>query len=186
MKRSILCQNRCVFRRTPIKFFPTAPRDSPMIFKQWIRDCFGTEARTASAARGAQSRSQSKRGYKTLLEPLEDRRMLAILTVNSLADGSLASLAGDGKLQLREAVQIAVNSGTTIEGISTEGWDTDHIIRFDASLDGQTIKLNTFINELATPIGEETMPGPSALVVRHGIHLTIDGEFGLKQGITIA
>lgn len=157
-----------------------------MSFKQWIRDRFGPEARAWRAASRGKTHRPTQRGFVSRVESLEDRRMLAVLTVNSLLDGSLASLADDGKLQLREAIQIAVNSGTTIEGISTESWDTEHTIRFASSLGGQTIKLNTFINELTTPLGEETMPGPSAFVVRHGVSLTIDGETGLNQGITIA
>jgi hypothetical protein len=107
----------------------------------------------------------------------------AILMVNSFADGSLASLAGDGKLELREAIQLATHPHTTIDGFTTS--DTDNTIRFSPAIDGNTISLSTSINELVPPINQETVPGPTAFVIR-GVTLTIDGETGLTQGITIA
>ncbi len=38
---------------------------------------------------------------------LESRSLLAVITVTSLTDGTLASLAGDGKISLREAIEAA-------------------------------------------------------------------------------
>ena len=84
--------------------------------------------------------------------------MLAVLTVNSLADGTLANLAGDGKLELREAIQLATHPGTTIDGISIESLDTDSTIRFASSIDGGTISLTTFINELTVPLAKNRCP----------------------------
>ena len=68
-------------------------------------------------------------------QPLEDRRMLAVITVDSLADNVLAS---DGNVTLREAVQ-AANTDTSVDGsVAGSGADT---INFSAALSGQTITL---------------------------------------------
>jgi len=50
---------------------------------------------------------------------LEDRRMLAAMTVTSLSDGSLEDLAGDGEMSLRDATNETVtNSGAGRRGSS--------------------------------------------------------------------
>ncbi len=49
-------------------------------------------------------------------ESLENRRLLAVLTVQNNLDDSLENLAGDGELSLREAIYIANNSGEIIDG----------------------------------------------------------------------
>jgi len=75
------------------------------------------------------------------LEPLEDRRMLAVITVNSMAD----DLVVDGMVTLREAIQ-AANTDTSVDG-SVAGSGTDTIL-FDGSLSGQTITLDDMEGEL--------------------------------------
>jgi hypothetical protein len=97
-----------------------------MSFTQWLRKAFG---QLASPARRARHRFTPK------LELLEDRLAPAILTVDSSLDGSLASLAGDGKLQLREAIELAANPGITIDDFTADiGFNT---VRFSPRLDDQ-------------------------------------------------
>ena len=78
---------------------------------------------------------------KLRLETLEDRRMLATMVVTDLGDGSLASLAGDGLLSLREAVE-AVNTGAPVDGIapSSGQFGLNDAIAFDSDLFGGTSK----------------------------------------------
>ena len=63
-----------------------------------------------------------KRLWRRLrIEPLEDRRLLAALTVNSASD---VTLAGDGLVTLREAI-VAANADTTTDlGHTGAGADT--------------------------------------------------------------
>lgn len=64
-------------------------------------------------------------GRRLRVEHLEDRRLLAVLTVQNDLDDTLANLAGDGELSLREAIEIANNPGTTIDGfVSNDVEDT--------------------------------------------------------------
>ena len=79
------------------------------------------------------------------VEPLEDRRMLAILTVNSaVADTHINT---DGVLTLREAIEV-VNQGNingldsaTIQNQINGAITSNNIIRFDPSLNGDEILL---------------------------------------------
>ena len=64
-------------------------------------------------------------------ERLEDRRMLATLVVQNNLDDSLANLAGDGELSLREAIEIA-NTGVTIDGFTST--EVEDIITFDSQV----------------------------------------------------
>ena len=74
---------------------------------------------------------------KPLFELLEDRRVLAVLTVNSAADNTTA---GDGLVTLREAI-IAANTDTATDGGGT-GSGPD-MIQFAPSLNGATINLSS-------------------------------------------
>jgi hypothetical protein len=72
------------------------------------------------------------------LEALEDKRLLTTLTVTSLSDDTLANLAGDGELSLREAVE-AANLDISVDGSRAgRGADT---IEFAPNLAGGTITL---------------------------------------------
>ncbi len=77
------------------------------------------------------------RGFsrKLRLESLEDRRLLAVMVVTDLGDGSLASLAGDGALSLREAVE-AVNTAAPVDGIGpvAGSFGTSDTILFSSAL----------------------------------------------------
>jgi hypothetical protein len=64
-------------------------------------------------------------------EPLEDRRLLAVITVTDLSDGPLAALAGDGQISLREAIE-AANTDASFDG-SVAGSGADEI-EFDPAL----------------------------------------------------
>lgn len=82
---------------------------------------------------------RSAQARRLRLESLEDRRMLATMLVTDLGDGSLASLAGDGQLSLREAVE-AINTGAPVDGIGpTSGvFGTGDTILFQAGLFGES------------------------------------------------
>ena len=108
---------------------------------------------------------------KLRLEPLEDRRMLAAMLVNDLGDGSLANLAGDGQLSLREAVE-AINTGAPVDGIgSISGpFGLNDVIAFDSVLFGgssKTLVLTAGQLELETSVA---LFGPSDNL------LTIDAQ----------
>jgi hypothetical protein len=65
--------------------------------------------------------SPIRRWRRLRLEPLEDRRLLATLTVNSASD---VTLAGDGLVSLREAIAAANANTTTDLGHTGSGADT--------------------------------------------------------------
>lgn len=93
-------------------------------------------AARVGARRPARKRSPTDRPENRALrfESLEDRRMLAVITVDSLED----NLTVDGQVTLREAIQ-AANTDTSVDGsVAGSGADT---IEFDASLAGGTISL---------------------------------------------
>jgi len=91
------------------------------------------------SARFSSSLIASPYARRLRLEQLEDRRMLAVLTVQNDLDDTLANLAGDSQLSLREAVEIANNQGLVIDGFSSgDGGDT---IEFVPALSGSTISL---------------------------------------------
>ncbi len=83
---------------------------------------------------------RNRRSFRTThsrqlrLEPLEDRRLLAAITVNSLAD----NLVVDGMVTLREAIQAANTDASVDDSVAGSGADT---IDFDGALSGQTITL---------------------------------------------
>ena len=95
----------------------------------WLRSC------SVGSTRNARRFVRPLR-WSTALERLEDRTLLSALTVNSLADNSIA---GDGLVTLREAV-FAANSDTTTD-LGQTGDDAD-VITFDAALAGGTITLS--------------------------------------------
>lgn len=80
-------------------------------------------------------RSQVEPSRRMRLETLEDRRMLATITVNSFADDMVV----DGNVTLREAI-LAANTDTSVDGsVAGSGADT---INFVPALAGQTVNLN--------------------------------------------
>ena len=79
-----------------------------------MRRCFVAADRAARRALSVPRRA--KRQRRLSLEPLEERPLLAVMTVTALTDDTLANLAGDGQLSLREAIQ-AINTGANVDGI---------------------------------------------------------------------
>lgn len=71
---------------------------------------------------------------RLFLEPFEDRRLLATITVTSLSDGTLAELAGDGQVSLREALA-AANDNVSVDGSAAGSIGADAIV-FQAGLNG--------------------------------------------------
>jgi subtilisin-like proprotein convertase family protein len=118
------------------------------------------------AARSRRARSNhstsSQRIYrrKPVFELLEDRRMLAVLTVNSALDNVTP---GDGLVTLREAI-VAANNDTATD-LGQTGSGIDHI-KFAATLSGATIQLSN--------LGELKITSP----------MLVDA-FDLANGITI-
>ncbi len=137
----------------------------PITLPLWLRQLVGSQVRAPRVPRRL-----------SLGHLLEDRLAPAILTVNSLLDNATAN---DGLVTLREAISASVNLTTTDLAQTGDGNDT---IQFSSAIDGQTIKLTTFVNDLSAG---SRMPGPSGLFIK-STNLTIDGETGLTQGITIA
>lgn len=93
------------------------------------------------------------RARRTLFESLEDRQLLAVITVTSLG----ASVPNDGNVSLQEAV-IAANTDTSVDG-STAGAGAD-LIEFAAGLTG-TVALT----DQLTLDTEMTINGPGASVI---------------------
>ncbi|MCA8997845.1 MAG: CSLREA domain-containing protein, partial [Planctomycetaceae bacterium] len=98
------------------------------------------------------------------VEGLEDRTLLAAITVNSLAD---APIAADGKLTLREAIQ-AANTGTTV-GDATGSMGIDNIT-FSVSGKIALADIADFGDYLIT----------EDLTIDGGGNITIDGQ-GLNR-----
>ena len=112
---------------------------------------------------------------KLRLETLEDRRMLAVMFVNDLGDGTLTSLAGDGKLSLREAIE-AINTAGPVDGIGSVAglFGLNDSIRFDLSMfEGapKTLKLLAGPLELQSKV---TLLGPGSS------KLTIDAQLNSR------
>ncbi|TWU24578.1 choice-of-anchor Q domain-containing protein [Bythopirellula polymerisocia] len=117
------------------------------------------------------ARSRPLLTRRLTVETLEDRRMLAVMTVTDLSDDTLANLAGDSVLSLREAVE-AINAGAAVDGIGpTSGtFGVDDRIVFDSTLfigGAQTITLAAGELQLSRAV---TITGPSDAM------LTIDAN----------
>jgi hypothetical protein len=118
---------------------------------------FGVSGKQSKKLR--RSRRQPAKRRRTLFEELENRNMLAVLTVNSALDNVTG---GDGLVTLREAIIAANNDALTDLGDTGSGAD---IIRFDAALNGQTITLGG----TALDIEESLSINPT-----NAVQLTID------------
>jgi hypothetical protein len=105
-----------------------------------------------NSRRGASRRGGSHYRRPLRMEPLEDRRLLATLIVNTNADTTLNDL--DNVLSLREAI-LAVNNGNAAGLSATEqlqisgpAFGTNDTIQFAPSLNGQTISLVGALGEM--------------------------------------
>ncbi|HZP65027.1 MAG TPA: choice-of-anchor Q domain-containing protein, partial [Rudaea sp.] len=94
----------------------------------------------------------------------------SVLLVDTLGEpaGLASANCVPGACTLRDAINSA-SAGDTI--------------RFAAALDGQTILVSLYSNDVSTGSKEF---GPSAFFVTNGASLTIDGLTGLAHGVTIA
>ncbi len=121
--------------------------------------------------RGASRRNKfsSKPGHRSRwlnLEALEDRLVLATITVDSLLDNYNLGDAPDGDTTLREAVLAANFDGLSF-GDASGGSGADRI-NFDSSLDDGTIELSH---------GEIEITSQNSLTIdASGMSLTIDGN----------
>lgn len=113
------------------------------------------------------NRSRSRHARRLRCEPMEDRRMLALLTVNSLADTQINM---DGVLTLREAVEVVqqgntngLDSTTIANQISGNLGDND-TIEFS---NGGTITLNLNLGQISfsKALTIDATDAPSAITV---------------------
>lgn len=107
------------------------------------------------------------RSRRLRLERLEERRVLATMVVTDLDDGPLETLAGDGELSLREAVE-AINSAAAVDGIGpSEGnFGTNDTILFESALfssGAQTLLLTAGQLELVNPV---ILVGPATSLLK--------------------
>jgi hypothetical protein len=107
------------------------------------------------SVRHLSNRRQCGRKFERRLhvEALEDRRVLAVLTVNTAADSVLND--ADNVLSLREAIMVVNNASTAGLNSSaelnqvdlTEQLGSNDTIRFAANLSGETITIDSTIND---------------------------------------
>ena len=90
-------------------------RTSPRRKNRSLFSTFNPFSRSVDRAMEFKRRSSSY-GRRLQLEPLEDRRVLAVITVTSTAD----TVANDGVTTLREAI-IAANTNADPSGDTTAG-----------------------------------------------------------------
>ncbi|QDS98162.1 choice-of-anchor Q domain-containing protein [Adhaeretor mobilis] len=98
---------------------------------------------------------------KLCVEQLEDRRMLAVLDVNSMAD----NITSDTELTIRESTLLINNAGDSNAALgraltagelaqidaSTDAFGTNDTITFDTNLDGGVIRLAGSQLDISTP-----------------------------------
>jgi hypothetical protein len=124
------------------------------------------------------SRRRQPRNLRQLrVEPLEDRRLLATLTVNSPLDNVIAA---DGLVTLREAILAANADATTDLGHTGDGADT---ILFDFGHDGPQTMLLTE-GQLAIT-DSLTIDGYGADLLTIDAGHGADGEFATGDGFRI-
>jgi hypothetical protein len=119
--------------------------------------------RSGQSRQGKKNKSQRRRlgftrGRRSVFEELEARRVLAVLTVNSLTD---TSVAADGLVTLREAI-IASNTDTATD-LGETGQDAD-TIQFAPGLNG-TITLAGGVQLSITDAVTITGPGLGSLTI---------------------
>ncbi len=112
------------------------------------------------------------------LESLEDRRLLAMITVNTSADNLTY---GDDEVTLREALEIVEAGDTSSFNLSSQelqqietspnGFGTDDLIKFDPALDGHTITFDRFAGLGQITVSKSVKIDASALST-----LTIDAN----------
>ena len=101
-----------------------------MLFINWLQQIHHLiKKQTRNPARRDLRRRRFQNRPLIAAEALEDHTLLSSITVTALTDGTLASLAGDGQISLREAIE-AANTNTSVDGsTAVSGADT---IVFDA------------------------------------------------------
>jgi CSLREA domain-containing protein len=122
-------------------------------------------------------RRNENRRRSLWFEPLEDRRVLATITVTSLDDNMVV----DGQVTLREAIE-AANSNKSVDGSEVgESAPTQDVIVFAEELGGGTILLNSIPFGFPEPSVSETVriegPGQD--------RLTIDAQQNRLRVLTI-
>ena len=167
----------------------TARGDTAMTFKQWLRDAFGPGSRLRVLPAAASPGGLRIAGTCLCVESLEDRRMLAIFTVNSLLD-NIDHSAGNSVLTLREAIAVVnahsitgLQAGETAQITGTFG--TNDTIQFAPTLATTTIGFGNGVSASMTPPILIKRPALPLFLISNTDTLIIDGETGLTKGITI-
>jgi hypothetical protein len=128
----------------------------------WLH-ALGASRRYSNKRRARSAKLCPTRARRPQVEPLEERTLLATLTVNSSLDNNIP---GDGLVTLREAI-IAANANTTTDlGQTGSGADT---IQFDSVAFATPAKINLVFGEM-TVSQSLSINGPGRSV------LTIDGQ----------
>ena len=153
-----------------------------MISTSWFNTLKQWSNFSKSRGRSIATRDQQRLGNRTRLrlEPLEDRLLLALLTVNTLDDDNVA----DAFLSLSEAVSLVNYAGDSNAalGRALQGGESNQInitnafgasdtIVFDSSIAGGTIELSS---------SSTNFSGPNAFVVN--VAMMIDGG---SSGMTL-
>ena len=141
-------------------------------------DSFSPQSQVSRTSRRGKPRQPARHRRVPRLVCLEDRLVLATLLVNSYADNTTP---GDNFLTLREAI-LSIGQGrltdpTTSSALVTGVFGSNDTVRFAPSMACGTIKL-------PISIIDATVAGPSAFRISRA--MTLDGQTGLDQGITIA
>jgi len=160
----------------------SACEDAPLISTSWFNTLKQWSNFSKSRGRSIATRDQQRLGNRTRLrlEPLEDRLLLALLTVNTLDDDNVA----DAFLSLSEAVSLVNYAGDSNAalGRALQGGESNQInitnafgasdtIVFDSSIAGGTIELSS---------SSTNFSGPNAFVVN--VAMMIDGG---SSGMTL-
>jgi len=94
--------------------------------------------RRVSTYRRTPTRTARQRGFRPFVELLEDRRLLAVITVTTLAD-DLDTSSTDGQVSLREAIE-SMNAGSNVNGdVSATDYGTDDKIIFRIDVGGGNV-----------------------------------------------
>jgi len=113
--------------------------------------------------RARRRRCSSLRPGSTAIESLESRRLLTAYTVTTLAD----SIALDGKISLREAIQ-AANANATVNEAGAGQSNVIDTITFSASLAGGTITLGGTQLDITGDLRITGLGSPSLAISANG------------------
>ncbi|MEM8680507.1 MAG: choice-of-anchor Q domain-containing protein, partial [Planctomycetota bacterium] len=125
-----------------------------------------------------------RRARPLRIEPLDDRRMLAVLTVNTHVDPF--AIFSDGTISLREAIEAANTNAPA--GDAPAGDPGHDVIRFDPSMSGESITLSVtqlLITESVTIDASALPDGITIDADNRSRHFTIAAVDTTLRGLTL-